>query len=197
MSPTIDAIFASPWGALIIFMLRIVDVSCDTMRVLFAVRGKRGVAGVLGFFQALIWIFAVASAIKYLDSWIHILGYAGGYATGTVVGISIEGMVAFGLSQVRIVSAHGGVEIAEALRERGYGVTEFSGFGREGGVEIVNSVVQRAHLKEVMTIVDRFDPGAFVTVEEPKILRGGSVATREWGIGQSWRRWGGGRRQRV
>lgn len=182
---------------MIIFSLRIVDVSCDTMRVLFAVRGKRGVAGVLGFFQALIWIFAVASAIKYLDSWIHILGYAGGYATGTVVGISIEGAVAFGLSQVRIVSAHGGVEIAEALRERGYGVTEYAGFGREGGVEIVHSVVQRAHLKEVMAIVDRFDPKAFVTVEEPKILRGGSVVTREWGIGSTWRRWGGGRGQRV
>jgi len=197
MSPAIDALFASPWGALIIFSLRIVDVSCDTMRVLFAVRGKRGVAGVLGFFQALIWIFAVASAIKYLDSWIHILGYAGGYATGTVVGISIEGAVAFGLSQVRIVSAHGGVEIAEALRERGYGVTEYAGFGREGGVEIVHSVVQRAHLKEVMAIVDRFDPKAFVTVEEPKILRGGSVVTREWGIGSTWRRWGGGRGQRV
>lgn len=197
MSPAIDALFASPWGALIIFLLRIVDVSCDTMRVLFAVRGKRGVAGVLGFFQALIWIFAVASAIKYLDSWIHILGYAGGYATGTVVGISIEGAVAFGLSQVRIVSAHGGVEIAEGLRERGYGVTEYAGFGREGGVEIVHSVVQRAHLKEVMEIVDRFDPRAFVTVEEPKILRGGSVVTRDWRLAPSWRRWGGGRRQRV
>lgn len=197
MPPEIDAIFASPWGALLIFCLRIVDVSCDTMRVLFAVRGKRGVAGVLGFFQALIWIFAVATAIKYLDSWIHILGYAGGYATGTVVGITIEGAVAFGLNQVRIVSMHGGVEIAEALRERGYGVTEFAGFGREGGVEIVNSVVQRAHMDEVMAIVDRFDPAAFVTVEEPKVLRGGSVATRDWRVGPSWMRWGGGGRQRV
>lgn len=197
MPPEIEAVFASPWGALLIFCLRIVDVSCDTMRVLFAVRGKRAVAGFLGFFQALIWIFAVATAIKYLDSWIHILGYAGGYATGTMVGISIEGMVAYGLNQVRIVSMHGGVEIAEALRERGYGVTEFSGFGREGGVEIVESVVQRAHMDEVMAIVDRFDPGAFVTVEEPKVLRGGSVATRDWRVAPSWMRWGGGRRQRV
>ncbi|MHB1222906.1 MAG: DUF2179 domain-containing protein [Gemmatimonadaceae bacterium] len=197
MPPEIDAIFASPWGALLIFCLRIVDVSCDTMRVLFAVRGKRGIAGFLGFFQALIWIFAVASAIRYLDSWIHILGYAGGYATGTFVGISLESAVAFGLNQVRIVSMHGGVEIAEALRERGYGVTEFAGFGREGGVEIVNSVVQRAHMDEVMAIVDRFDPNAFVTVEEPKVLRGGSVATRDWRVGPPWMRWGGGRSQRV
>ncbi len=197
MSPEIEAIFASPWGALLIFGLRIVDVSLDTMRVLFAVRGKRLVAGILGFFQALIWIFAVATAIKYLDSWIHILGYAGGYATGTFVGITIESAVAFGLNQVRIVSMHGGVEIAEALRERGYGVTEYAGFGREGTVEIVNSVVQRAHMDEVMAIVDRFDPTAFVTVEEPKVLRGGSVVTRDWRVRRKWMRWGGGRSQRV
>lgn len=175
-----DVLFASPVGALLIFALRIVDVSCDTMRVLFAIRGKRGVAGVLGFVQALVWIFAVGNAVKHLDSWLHILGYAAGYAAGTMVGITIERYVAYGISQVRIVSRHGGVEIAEALRERGYGVTEYGGFGREGGVEIVNSVVQRAHLDEVMAIIDRFDPDAFVTIEEPKVLRGGSIAEREW-----------------
>ena len=197
MSPEIEALFASPMGALLIFALRIVDVSCDTMRVLMAVRGKRLIAGVLGFFQAMIWIFAVGTAIKYLDSWFHIFGYAGGYAMGTFVGITIEQAVAFGLNQVRIVSRHGGVEIAEALRDRGYGVTEFAGFGRDGNVEIVQSIVQRAHLDEVMEIVDRFDPNAMVTVEEPKILRGGSVATRDWRVSPPWMRWGGGRRQRV
>ena len=175
-----DALFASPWGALLIFFARIVDVSCDTMRVLFAIRGKRPIAGVLGFFQALIWIFAVGSAVKHLDSWLHVLGYAAGYACGTMVGITIEQAVAYGLATVRVVSRHAGVEIAEALRERGYGVTEFGGFGREGRVEILNSVVQRAHMAEVLAIVDRFDPNAFVTVEEPKILRGGSFARREW-----------------
>ena len=177
---SLDVLFASPYGALLIFCLRIVDVSCDTMRVLFAVRGKRGIAALLGFVQALIWIFAVGTAIQHLDSVYHVFGYAAGYACGTFVGITIERTVAYGLSTVRIVSPHAGVEIAEALRERGYGVTEFAGYGREGPVEIVNSVVQRAHLAEVLAIVDRWDPTAFVTAEEPQILRGGSLAAREW-----------------
>ena len=178
--PDIGAIFASPWGALLIFSLRIVDVSLDTMRVLFAIRGKREIAGVLGFFMALTWIFAAGNAMKHLDSLLHVLGYAAGYATGTMVGITIERFVAYGLASVRIISRFGGVEIAEALRERGYGVTEQGAFGREGNVEIVSSVVQRAHMAEVLAIVDRFDPKAFVTVEEPKILRGGSFARRGW-----------------
>lgn len=197
MAADLNALFASPYGALLIFCLRIIDVSCDTMRVLFAIRGKRPIAGLLGFVQALVWIFAVGSAVKHLDSWLHIIGYAAGYATGTMVGITIERAVAYGLSTVRIVSQHGGVEIAEALRERGYGVTEIAGYGRAGRVEIVNSVVQRAHLDEVLGIVDRWDPAAFVTVDEPKILRGGSIAGRAWPLSGTLARWSTRSRQRA
>ena len=176
----VDVLFASAWGPLLIFALRIVDVSLETMRVIFAIRGKRGISAVLGFVMAMVWIFAAGNAMKHLDSIFHILGYAAGFATGTFVGITIERFVAYGLANVRVISRHGGVEIAEALRDRGYGVTESGAYGREGKVEIVNSVVQRAHMAEVLAIVDRFDPQAFVTVEEPKILRGGSFAQREW-----------------
>jgi uncharacterized protein YebE (UPF0316 family) len=188
MSPELAELFASPWGALLIFSARIIDVSCDTMRVLFTVRGKRSIAGILGFIQALVWIFAVGTAIRFLDSWLHVLGYAAGYAMGNMVGITIEQAVAYGIATVRIVSRHGGVEIAEALRERGYGVTEFSGFGREGNVEIVNSVVHRNDLDDILEIVDSWDNEAFVTVEEPKLLRGGSMATREWRVVNPWSR---------
>ena len=183
MSSDVFAIFGDPlWGPIVIFLLRIVDVTLDTMRVLFMVRGRRLPAGILGFLMALVWIIAVGNAMKHLDSIWHILGYAAGYGTGTMVGITIENVVAFGLIQLRIVSKHGRVEIAEGLRDRGYGATEFSGFGRDGAVEIVQSVVQRAHLDEVLAIVDKFDDTAFVTVEDPQVLRGGSVVSREWRV---------------
>ena len=198
MPPEFEAVFAAPIGALVIFLLRIVDVSCDTMRVLFTVRGKRTVAGILGFFQALIWIFAVGTAIRYLDSWLHILGYAGGYAMGTFVGITMERAVAYGMATVRVISRHGGVEIAEALRALGYGVTEISGHGREGTVEILNVVVHRAHMDEVLAEIDRWDDKAFVTVEEPQVLRGGMMATNEFSATGVWQRLYGARlRQRA
>src|SRR3954463_12392056 len=127
---TDDVLFASPLGALLIFLLRIVDVSCDTMRVIFAIRGKRGIAAALGFVQALVWIFAVGNAVKHLDSILHVLGYAGGYAMGTYVGVSLEQAIAYGVATIRVVSKNAGIEIAEALRAQGFGVTEFPGFGR-------------------------------------------------------------------
>src|SRR5215471_9115570 len=186
---TADAIFASPWGALLIFCLRIVDVSCDTMRVIFAIRGKRVVAATLGFVQALVWIVAVGAAVKHLDSALHIIGYAGGYATGTFAGITLEQKIAYGVATVRIVSKRAGVEIAEALRVAGYGVTVFPGFGRDGAVEILNSVVQRRHITDVLDIVTGRDPEAFVTVEEPKVLRGGMIAATDWRLGGPFVRW--------
>jgi uncharacterized protein YebE (UPF0316 family) len=188
-----DAIFASPWGALLIFGLRIVDVSCDTMRVIFAIRGKRGIAASLGFVQALVWIYAVGNAVKHLGSPLHVLGYAGGYAMGTFVGVSLEQAIAYGVATVRIVSRAAGVEIATALRASGHGVTVFPGFGRDGAVEILNSVVQRRDLTEVLDIITTKDSGAFVTVEEPKVLRGGLMATSDWRLGGPFVRWMKGR----
>ena len=50
----VATIFALPWGPFVIFGLRICDVSLDTLRVLFSVRGARWAAAGLGFFQSLI-----------------------------------------------------------------------------------------------------------------------------------------------
>ncbi|MBC8088860.1 MAG: DUF2179 domain-containing protein [Phycisphaerae bacterium] len=177
--PDLDLLFASQWGALMIFGLRIIDVSLETMRVIFTIRGRRDVAAILGFFVAMVWIFAVGNAVKHLDSWVHIVGYAGGFAAGTFIGITIERLLAYGVAMVRVVSQYGGVEIAHALRQRGYGVTEIAGFGREGTVEILESAVQRQHLGEVLALIDQWDTNAFVTIAEPKVLRGGSILRRD------------------
>jgi uncharacterized protein YebE (UPF0316 family) len=185
----VDALFASPWGALLIFLLRIIDVSCDTMRVIFAIRGKRAIAAALGFVQALVWIFAVANAVKHLNSVLHVLGYAGGYAMGTYIGVSLERAIAYGVATVRIVTKRAGLGIAAALREQGYGVTESHGVGRDGAVDVLNSVVQRRHLDDVLAVVTAMDDEAFVTVDEPRVLLGGSIAEREWALAGPLSRW--------
>src|SRR5690606_29699166 len=139
----LDPLFAGPWGPVLIFSLRIIDVSLATVRVLLAVRNHRMIVPVLGFFEVTVWIVAVGSAIRNLESGWHVLGYATGFAAGNFVGLWIEEKLAFGFATVRIVSAYGGVELAEALRDRGFGVTEFSGQGRDGPVEVVYAVLRR------------------------------------------------------
>jgi hypothetical protein len=59
----------------------------------------------------------------------------------------------------------------------------------------VHSVVQRSDLSDVLSIVNGRDPDAFVTVEEPKVLSGGIIATREWPVGGRMARWIRGRQR--
>src|SRR5215213_4772163 len=160
----LDALFGSAYGPVLIFGLRIVDVSLATIRMLLSMRGQKKLVPLIGFFEVLIWITAVGNAVKFLDSPVHLLGYAGGFAAGTVVGLWIEEKMALGLSALRVMSRHGGVEIAEALRERGFGVTEFPAQGRDGRMEVVYAVLRRREVPVALAQVNVWDPDAFVTV---------------------------------
>jgi uncharacterized protein YebE (UPF0316 family) len=168
-----DALFAGPWGPVVIFLLRIVDVSLSTLRILLSVRNQRALVPVIGFIEVSIWIFAVGNAIRHLDSPLHVLGYAAGFSSGTMVGIWIEEKLAMGLATMRIITRRTEAGLADRLRALGCGVTEFAGQGREGRVEVIYTVVQRRRIPAVLSEVDRWDPGAFVTVEEPREIRRG------------------------
>jgi uncharacterized protein YebE (UPF0316 family) len=169
----IDQLFGGPLGPLVIFGIRIVDVSLATLRMLFTVRGQRLLVPFIGFFEILLWLFAVGSAIRYLDSPYHIIGYAGGFAAGTVVGMWVEEKLAFGLATIRIISGNGVRQLADALRQSGHGVTEFTGVGRQGTVELVYTVAQRTEIKSILQTIDQMDPDALVTIEEPRAVRRG------------------------
>ncbi len=168
-----DALFASAFGPLIIFGLRIVDVSLATLRMLMVMRGRKQIAPLIGFVEVLIWIFAVGTAIRYLHSPLHLIGYAGGFAMGTLVGVWIEEKMALGMAAVRVMSQYGGSEIAGSLRQRGFGVTQFAAQGRDGHVEVLYTVLRRRDVSGVLKQVSRQDPHAFVTVEEPRAIHRG------------------------
>lgn len=159
--------------ALGIFMLRVGDMSLDTIRVLFVVRGKKTLAWVLGFFQALIFVVAISSVLSNLDNPLNVLGYAAGFATGNVVGMFIEEWLAIGYIRVVIISSTRGAAIVEQLRTAGYAVTEIPARGRNDTVDMLQVSVRRKQVTEVETIALEADAEAFVTAEEVRPLRRG------------------------
>jgi uncharacterized protein YebE (UPF0316 family) len=159
--------------ALGIFVLRVADMSLDTLRLLFVVRGRKKLAWVLGFMQSLIFVIAISSVLTNLKNPLTILGYAAGFATGNVIGMMIEERLAIGFIQLTIVSPRRGAAIAEMLRGHGYAVTELSGRGLSGMVSILNVSVMRRKLIEAETLILEADPEAFVTAEEVRPIRRG------------------------
>ncbi len=165
--------WAALLSALIIFGLRVVDVSLATVRVLAIIRGQRLMAWALGFFQALVFVVAIRQIFANLDNIWNMVGYAAGFATGTVVGMWLEEKLAMGYTHMRIISPGRGEVLAGRLREAGYAVTEVAGRGRNGTVNILNLTVPRKRVPDVRRIVIDFDPKAFITMEDVRPVRRG------------------------
>jgi uncharacterized protein YebE (UPF0316 family) len=160
-------------GAGLIFLLRVSDMTLDTLRVLVVMRGKKGIAWVLGFFQAAIFVLAISSVLSDLDNLLNVVGYAAGFATGNVVGMLIEERLAIGHTHINIVSSRRGSAIAEHLRADGYAVTEIPARGKDGMVSLLTLSVLRKNGEKVRKLVNQIDPDAFITAEDVRPIRRG------------------------
>jgi len=156
-----------------IFALRLADMALDTIRVLFVVRGRKGLAWVLGFFQSLLFVIAISQVLVNLTNVLSIIGWAAGFATGNVVGMLIEEKMAIGHILFTIISTARGAAIAEELRKNGFAVTEIPARGRGGMVTLLQCNVLRKDMDNVETIVLEADPEAFVTADEVRPIRRG------------------------
>jgi uncharacterized protein YebE (UPF0316 family) len=160
-------------GALLIFFLRLCDVSLGTLRTLYVVRGDRLRAVPLAFVESLIWIIAIARIMKEVTNgnYFNMLAYAGGFAAGCYVGITIERWIASGWILIRVITRDD--DLTEAIRARDFGVTEVQSEGRHGEQSLLFIVAPRRRSKELLEIVRAKDEGAFVTCDAVNTAMGG------------------------
>lgn len=165
-------------SVVLIFILRLVDVSLGTIRMIMIIRGHRVWAAVIGFVEVSIWVIAVSQVISNMDSIWKVLAYSGGFAAGTLVGMRLEDHLALGDVSVYVVSRENGPEIARRVRKAEYGATELPAHGHAGPVTMVAVVTPRKRLGELLQLVNQTDANAFVTVDDKRqVLRGyGRVA---------------------
>ena len=169
-----EMLSVSAWlTAGLIFLLRVSDMTLDTLRVLVVMRGKKGLAWVLGFGQAAIFVLAISSVLANLDNPLNVVGYAAGFGTGNVVGMLIEERLAIGHILMTIVSPRLGTAIADHLRREGYAVTEISARGKDGMVTLLNCSVLRKNVERVHKLVNSIDADAFITAEDVRSVRRG------------------------
>jgi uncharacterized protein YebE (UPF0316 family) len=155
-----------PWVLIVlIFLARILDVSLGTMRAIVVFRGYALLAGVLGFFEVLVWLAAAVHVFR-LDAWYLAFAYATGYATGNVVGAWLETRLAVGSELVRVVSEDPAVRLADRLRAEGYQVTQLNGHGAATPVEVLLIVLKRRHTPALLRRVRELDPTAIWTISD-------------------------------
>lgn len=153
-------------GALMIFLLRMINFAMDTLRIMLTMRDKKALSWILGFFESILFVVVMGAVLDDLDNVLKVVAYAGGFATGNVVGMLIEKRLAIGYSHVSIISRGLGKEIAQALRAHDFAVTEIPAYGRDGKVTLLNCSVQRKLSSDIEKLALEQDPEAFITIED-------------------------------
>ncbi len=151
--------------ALLIFSLRIIDVSIGTVRVIYTIRGQKLLSAALGAIESGIWIFAISRAFSAVDHPLSMIAWAMGFATGTYVGIALEQWIGTGSVLVRVISRSHALRLRELLHNSGFGVTAVQGQGRDGNVLVIFVVTPRKRGKDLLRLINGIDPEAFVTLE--------------------------------
>ncbi|MDA3882054.1 MAG: DUF2179 domain-containing protein [Bacteroidales bacterium] len=157
-------------GPLLIFTARMCDVTLGTTRIIFVSRGYKNVAPIIGFFEILIWLFAITYVMNNLTNWVNYIAYAAGFAMGNYVGIKIEEKIALGNELVRIIAKDNTTHIIQELREKGYGTTVIDAQGKYGKVAVIYVIVDRKRLDNVINIIKIHNPKAFYTVEDIRFV---------------------------
>jgi uncharacterized protein YebE (UPF0316 family) len=156
-----------------ILLLRTTDITMSTLRIFSVAQGRRLTAWVIGFLQALLFVIAVSAVLAQLGNLLNLLAYAAGFATGNVLGITIDGMLSPGKSLLRIYSSTRGEELAHTLRAQGHGATLVSGQGRDGTVSMIYCYIPRRLVRKIKQQVITHDPQAYLSVENVRQIRGG------------------------
>jgi uncharacterized protein YebE (UPF0316 family) len=159
-------------GALLIMCMRICDVTLDTIRLILVVQGRKYKAGIVGFFEVLIWVFAIRYVMQHMNVLLNLFGYATGFALGNIIGITIEQKIGLGFVQLNIISRHFTDKIADALRKSKYGVTILPGEGGTGGVSVMVVILARKLQGKVIDLIESIDKEAFITVQYSLPYRG-------------------------
>lgn len=156
-----------------IFLIQIVYVSAYTLRMILTLKGQKYIAALISMGEIVIYVLGLNLVLKYLTQPSALIVYAVGYGLGVLLGAWIEEKIALGYVTVKVICNQMGGDVANALRDKGYGVTAWVGSGRDGDRLVMEILAKRKNQKLLYQTILELDPKAFVITVEPKQFHGG------------------------
>lgn len=153
---------------ILIFFARILDVSINTVRIIFVMGGKKYVATILGFLESLIWLLAIGQIFKHMDNVYCYVAYPAGFAGGILVGMLIEEKIALGKVIIRIITAEDLTKVTDFLRAKDFRYSIVNAESNEGHEQLLFAVLKRDHVPEMLNEIKNNLPKAFYTIESVK-----------------------------
>lgn len=130
-------------------------------------------ASMIAVVEVGVYLVGLTIVLKNLDSPINIAAYCLGYGAGVYIGSRIEQYLALGYVDVQIIVDSLDCDLPRSLREKGYGVTAWSAEGRDGARLVLHVLAKRSNEKNLIQLLRKLSPNAFVISYEPKNFIGG------------------------
>lgn len=161
-----------------IYFARILDVSMGTIRTIYTVKGKTIISGIIAFFEVAIWFIIVREALNTeLNSiWIMIF-YAGGYATGTIIGTFISKKFINSLISVEVITSKATKKNLDYIRKEGFGVSvvDTTDSYEDSKKNILFITINSRYLEKLKKIINKIDKQAFMVINESKVVHNGYI----------------------
>lgn len=167
------------WGLLLqIFLINLVYIMLSTIRTLLTMRGYQKAAPLISIIEVTVYTLGLSMVMQYLSNPIYLIAYALGFGVGIYCGMMIENKLALGYSVVVVYVQNDDHTLANALRERGYGVTIQVGYGRDGDRLILTILTPRSNEVYLRRTIEEIDPKAFYLSYDAKYIHGGFWSKR-------------------
>ena len=165
--------------SIIVFLSILMQILFGTVRLIMMVKNKKILTIIIGFFESAIAItIAITVVSQTLQDGINvfmILSYALGFAIGLYIGMIISQLITKDILSVNIISRNNSLEVEDALRSEGFGVTSYNGNGKDGGLRIIHIICGKKSFKVLNSFVKNYDPKALITCHPLEGLSGGYI----------------------
>lgn len=162
------------WAILItIFCINVSYVTLNTLRMMLTMKGYQTVAPFIAMIEVTIYVVGLGLVLDNLDNFANIIVYALGFGAGIFTGMKIENYLALGYILVTTIVPEKGYEIANQLRDHGYGVTTTQAYGKEGDRYVLEILTPRSNERDLYVKIHEIEAKAFIISYEPRYINGG------------------------
>lgn len=158
---------------ILILLLQLIYVPMLTLRTIFLVKNMSLIASIFGVAEALIYVFGLSLVFNGNSTTIAMIVYAIGFGAGIFVGGYVERKLAIGYTTFVVNLMGKNEELISTMRCEGFGVTVFEGEGRDGVRYRLDVLTKRSREKELLEIIEKYAPRAFIISYEPRKFKGG------------------------
>ena len=151
-----------------IFFARILDVSLNTIRTTFVIKGRTFIVALIAFIEITIWLLVARTAINVeLNLWI-VLSYSGGYTMGTILGTTFINKFVKTNMELIVISTK--IKNTKKIKDKDFGVSILN---KDKNKTILLIETNKKRLDELTTLLKKLDNEAFITVKETKTIING------------------------